>query len=131
MFPILVWIKAASGLWLMEPPEKGRHQPGVASFCPGSICRSWSHGSTGEQGGGGRLSSQQELPPTAHISFAHSDLSTPSPLPFGVPTGGPKKSALLTKQVSVASFSSFFFFFLKYCKFIFSPQHFSLHCSST
>lgn len=53
-------------------------------------------------------------------SFVH---SVPSTLPPGVPIGHPEKPALLTKKISIPSFSSFFFLpFLKYCRFFFSSR---------
>lgn len=114
-------------LW---PVVNGAHQkkeetsqgwPGVAGFCLGSIQRSSARAAqeSGEEEGSSAASRSCHRLPAS--SFAHSDPSAPSLLPLGVPIGCPKKSALLTKQVSVASFSSLFsFFFLKYCKFIFS-----------
>ena len=124
-------------LW---PLVNGAHQkkeetsqgwPEVAGFYPGSIRRSLACGSTGKQGGSAVSTSCHQLPAP---SFTHSDPSTPSPLPLGVPIGCPKKSALLTKKISIASFSSFFFFFeiLQIYFFIqISSLALSLHHSST
>lgn len=103
--------------------------------CPGRIRRSLACSSAGEQGGGGRLSSQQKLPDQLPApSFAHSDSlhPFPSPLPLGVPIGCPKKSALLIKKISIVSFSSFFFPFWNTASLFFHPDQLSdpFHCTT-
>lgn len=57
VFPIPVWIWAASGPSLMEPTRKRKKPARVARggcFCLGSICWSLACSSAGEQGEGGR-----------------------------------------------------------------------------
>lgn len=108
VFPIPVWIKAASGLWLMEPTRKRKKAArggqgwlvSALAASGGAWCAA-AEKSREEKGGSAASSGCHRLPTSP---FARSDLSAPSPLPFGVPIGGPNKSALRTKQVSTAFF---------------------------
>lgn len=81
-----------------------------------------------EEGGSAASRSCHRLP-----TFPLLTLTSPFlPLfPLGYPQEAQRNLPYSLSRSPLPLFLPFFFFCLKYCKFIFSPQHFSLHCSST